>query len=203
MNKTIRFLYFFCFGLIISIFRSDLIFSQLQTMIEEHHEMSPHEMARTVADDRLGNYAQSLTGLTSGSIPRLLSGAQSVRLSLQTALSQDQQLSGKCKQFMDAVEGLEGFQDMEDFFNSLLGGLENSDIGAQIAGALRMGSVSALLSELDGPWEDIASWLIGCIGYDVEDIDKLVDKKMKALAESISEALSFSLKIPSLAEFEA
>jgi hypothetical protein len=128
----------------------DETFQELQVMIEEHHQSNPHELAQQVANDRLGNFQQLKTGFTSNSIARVLSGSQSIRLSMQHAKAQDAQLSGKCKEFMDAVEGLEGFDDMEEFFNNLLKGLENSDLGELIAGALRLGNLSALLSELGG-----------------------------------------------------
>ena len=134
----------------------DNIFQELQVMIEEHHESNPHELAQQVANDRLGNFQQLKTGFSANSIARILSGAQSIRLSMQFAKSQDAQLAGKCKQYMDAVEGLEGFDDMEKFFNDLLKGLENSDLGELLAGALRLGNLSSLLSELGG-WEDIAT----------------------------------------------
>lgn len=179
------------------------IFQELQIMIEEHHESNPHELAQKVANDRLGNFQQLKTGFSANSIARLLSGAQSIRLSMQHAKAQDAQLTGKCKEFMDAVEGLDGFDDMKDFFEGLFGGLENSELGELIAGALRLGNLSALLSELGG-WEDIATWLINCYSkYDVDEIDKIIAAKKQQLSDAIAEALSFSLKIPSLSEWKA
>ena len=134
----------------------DQMYSDLQNYIEISSVESQHETARDIADNRLGNFAQALTGLTSTSVAKVLSGAQSARISLNSGITSDSQLSGKCLSFINAVENLEGFQEMEDFFNSLFGSLENSDLGSQIAGLLRMGSLSALLSEL-GEWEDLAS----------------------------------------------
>ena len=181
----------------------DEIFQELQVMIEEHHESNPHELAQQVANDRLGNFQQLKTGFSANSIARLLGGAQSIRLSMQYAKSQDAQLAAKCKQFMDAVEGLEGFDDMKEFFESMFNGLENSELGELISGALRLGNLSTLLSELGG-WEDIATWLINCYSkYDVEEIDKIIEAKKREISDQIAEALSFSLKIPSLSEWKA
>ena len=57
----------------------DQMFSDLQDYIEISSVESQHETARDIADNRLGNFAQALTGLTSTSVAKVLSGAQSAR----------------------------------------------------------------------------------------------------------------------------
>ena len=183
----------------------DQYFADLQDFIEVSNVTNQHETARDIANDRLGNFAQSITGISSASVAKVLSGAQSARISLNSGITSDSQLSGKCLLFINAVENLESFDAMEDFFNSLFGGLENSDLGSQLAGMLRMGSISSLLAEF-GLGEDFASWLLSCYvtdGLDEQDVDKLIKEKMAAIQKQVMEALSAALQIPSLPEFEA
>ena len=135
----------------------------------------------------------------------MLAGAQSSRLSLIAGIASDNTLSAKCSTFITSVENLEGFEDMKEFFESLFGSLEDSELGQQLLGILRNGNLTALLSQL-GPYEDIASWLLSCLAIedpDIGELDKIMKEKLKALQRTIVDALSKTLQTPSLPEFEA
>ena len=175
-------------------------FIETESSVQEQHEL-----ARRVADDRLGNLDQALTGITPNSVGKMLAGAQSTRIQLLQGAGSDAGLASRCKVFCDSVEALDGFDDMEEFFNILLSNFEDTQLGSQIVGALRNGNLEALLSQL-GPYEDIASWLLSCIAIedpDVGELDKIIKEKMKAWQRTAVDAMSTALNTPSLPEFEA
>jgi hypothetical protein len=118
-------------------------------------------------------------------------------------LNEDRQLAGQCKAYMNAVEDLEGFQDMKDTFDKLFEQLGLSDIGAQLSGALQLGNLSALLAEAGIP-EDLMDWLLACAfqsELSVDDIDDIIKKQIEKASKAIMEAMANVLQMPSFPQF--
>lgn len=181
----------------------DTLFGNLITYIESSSENSPHNQAWRTANQYLSNADSEKISRSAGAVGHLLAGAQSVRFSLLDGIYDDRTLQGHCLAFTTAVENLEGFDDMKNFFDNLISSLGASNISSKIADALRLGNLSSLLSEL-GVSTDLSDWLIGCLtdGLDAQEIDAIVDKKLKKLQRDSLEALSNVLQVPSFPEFE-
>lgn len=178
-------------------------FDKIRDVITEQSLKDPHNDAWTTANSYLGNVAQGLSGQSSSHTAKALSGAQSVRLSLMAGLNEDRQLAGQCKAYMNAVEDLEGFQDMKDTFDKLFEQLGLSDIGAQLSGALQLGNLSALLAEAGIP-EDLMDWLLACAfqsELSVDDIDDIIKKQIEKASKAIMEAMANVLQMPSFPQF--
>lgn len=174
-----------------------------ETITEQTEGGDPHNDVWDTANSYLGNLTQGLAGSNTASTAKALAGAQSIRLSMLRALGEDRQLIGYCRGYMDTVEGLDGFDDMKSFFDSLFEQLGMSDVSAQLSGALQKGNLSALLADAGIP-EDLMDWILGCVfgsELSVEDIDDLVQKQIENASKFVMEQLANVMQIPSFPEY--
>tara|TARA_Y100001937_G_C7135662_1_gene339880 strand:- start:7468 stop:8928 length:1461 start_codon:yes stop_codon:yes gene_type:complete len=178
-------------------------FNIIRDTITTQQEGDPHQDAWDTANSYLGNITQGLSGTSNTHTSKALAGAQSVRLSMLKGIGEDRQLKGQCKNYMTAVENLEGFDEMKEQFDKLFEQLGMTDIGAQISGALQLGNLSALLAEAGIP-TDLMDWLLACAfkeDLSVEDIDDIIQKKVQEISKQVMEALANVLQVPNFPQY--